>query len=116
MSLYLFTEYARLIWENDSYVAADRLRWHSSGYHIRSDSLSIDDAVEDAHEALDIIPENCNIPVSIMDWQEYFIDNPRMISTMASTIYSELKQFDRYSFREEPDWDDAAKKYIDDYL
>lgn len=107
-----FQEYAEKIWENDPHIAKDHLRWHTSGYHISDKSISIEDAVEDAFECLDIIPDECKIPVELNEWHNDYFDNPKMISAMASTLYSKLKTFNKYSFDEEPNWEDIAEKYL----
>ena len=68
----LLSDYATKIWENDSSVAKDRKRWHTSGHHIKAGQLSIDDTIEDACEALDIIPEQVRISLSTQNWQNNY--------------------------------------------
>lgn len=85
----IFENYADQIWHH-GYFAEDEKRWHSSGYHIDEGQLSIDDAIGDAHEVLD------------------------MIAAMTKEIYSQVKEYGRYAFKEEPDWNIKAKEYIDD--
>ena len=107
-----YGECALKIWENHPDVAKDRVRWHSSDYHIQEKSLTVDDAVEDALEALDIDPTECQIEMPIWDWQENYLLDPKMVSAMAETIYANLAHHNRYSFDEEPNWDDEAEEYI----
>lgn len=107
-----FAEYAEKIWKNEPYVSEDRLRWHSSGYHIKQGQLSVDDLVEDAAETLDIIPKEIGIPISIDEWQENYMDDPRMVAAMAKVIYGKLKKYGRYAFDEEPDLDTATEQFL----
>ncbi len=106
-----FNDYALKIWQNDSSVRADRMRWHQSRYHIKKRSLNIEDMIEDAMEVLDISPEECNIPISIEKWQEDFMNEPKMIVVMARLIYQNLKKFGCYAFDKEPDWDEVIRDY-----
>ena len=109
-----FDEYARKIWQNEPYVKQDRVRWHSSGYHIKEGSLNVGTAIEDAHECLDISPSECQIGLSMEEWEEV-MDDPRMIGAMARLLYSRLKRYGRYAFDNEPDWEAEARRYMGDY-
>lgn len=108
----LFLEYAAKIWANDSSAASDRARWHTSGYHIRRGEITLEGALEDAHEMLDIIPEQCGIDVQTEEWQEKYLDDPRMIAAMAKVAYAHLRKHDRYAFSGEQDWSVAAESYL----
>ena len=110
-----FDEYATTIWNNAPDVARDHHRWHASGHHIEPRSISIDEAVEDAHEALDIDPEELGIHVNITEWQHSYLDDPRMIAAMARVAYQGLRQYGRYAFSSEPDWEAAAIVYLKQY-
>lgn len=113
----IFDDYAVKIWNNEPFIAEDRIRWHTSDYHIQPKQLTIDDAVADAHECLDVgIPEEIGIPVSIEEWYNNYFDNPKMIAAMARLIYNNLKEYGRYAFDENPDWGDVTKKYVGDSL
>ena len=107
-----FDDYATKIWKNEQDVARDRLRWHTSGHHIKPGQLTIDDTIEDACEALDIIPEQLGIPASTEDWQNSYMDDSRMIAAMAKVIYGNLNQHGRYGFSSEPDWSVLAADYV----
>ncbi len=111
----IYRDYARRIWRNYPDVSEDRVRWHSSGYHIAKASLGIEDALEDALEALDIDPQFCGIPVAIDDWQSRYMEDPKMVSAMASLMYDRLKDFGRYSFEEAPDWESSALEMLAGY-
>ena len=108
----LLSDYATKIWENDSSVAKDRKRWHTSGHHIKAGQLSIDDTIEDACEALDIIPEQVRISLSTQNWQNNYMDKPEMIAAMAKIIYKNLNQHGRYAFKQEPNWEAVTKDYV----
>ncbi len=108
-----YADYAQKIWKNCSDVSSDRRRWHSSGYHISENSLTIDDALEDAFEALDIIPTSCGIDIDLEVWQDRYMEDPEMLSAMASVLYNNLKRFGKYSFKDEPDWDTYARDFLE---
>ncbi len=112
----IFDDYADKIWSNEYYIAKDRIRWHTSNYHIESCQLTIEDVIADAHECLDITPEEIGISLSIEEWQKNCINNPKMISAMAKIIYHNLKKYGRYAFKHNPNWDVVARRYIKDYL
>ena len=108
-----FDDYAAKIWQK--VAAKDRIRWHTSGYHIKPGQLSLDDAIEDSWESLDIIPEELGIPVSTEDWQSTYIDDPKMIAAMAKVIYGNLQQYGRYGFSSEPDWSTYAAEFVEKF-
>ncbi len=108
----IFEIYASQIWNYSSF-AEDEKRWHSSGYHIAKNQLTIDDAIEDACEMLgSIVPDKVNITLSLEEWNTNYIDNPKMIAAMTKEIYSQLKESGRYAFKEEPNWNSKVTDYI----
>ncbi|MFP4656411.1 MAG: hypothetical protein ACLFNK_02425 [Candidatus Woesearchaeota archaeon] len=112
----IYKAFAENIWQNDPYNAPDRIRWHSSGYHISENSLTLEDALEDAMEALDVNPVSCGIDVDIGVWQERYLSDPGMLSAMASTIYDNLKVYGNYSFTDDVEWYKEAKRFLSGYL
>jgi len=107
-----FDDYASKIWDNEPSVAKDRIRWHTSNYHIKAGQLTIDDTIADALEVLDIIPEEVGISVSTEEWQKKYMDDPRMIVAMAKLIYRKLNKHERYNFNHEPNWEAVAIEYM----
>ena len=109
----VYERYADLIWRNHPFVRADHIRWHTSGYHIRERSITVETAVEDAYGCLDIDPREVGIDMDIEEWQENWMEKPEMIAAMARCVYRHTKQYGRYAFENEPDWLAAARRFLD---
>ena len=109
----IFEIYARQIW-NQGYFSEDEIRWHTSGTHIQDNQLTIEDTIEDAWEILgSITPDEVKINISLENWNIKYIDNPEMIAAMAKEIYSQVKEYGKYAFKDEPDWNAEVKEYVD---
>lgn len=88
----------------------DLIRLHKT--RVPKKSITLDIAIEEAHETLDIDPEEYYVPLSIDVWQEAMLDNPMMIVAMAKVLFTKLKKYGCYEFDQEPDWKKAAIQYI----
>lgn len=105
---------AESIWANDPDYKNDHLRWHSSGHHIAQKSLSVADLMENAHECLLFADcEECQLDISNVEL-DALRDDLQMIIAMAKVLWQNLKEYGRYAFEQEPDWEQAAKKHLED--
>lgn len=105
----MYDDLAEQIWKKDKHAKEERIRWHSSNHHIGERSLEVNDLFDDVVELLDIESRIININTEI--WQINYQTNPLMIAAMAKVMFNNLKEYNRFSFINEPNWIAEAKKY-----
>lgn len=109
-----YDKLASQIWEDD-YIQENQTKRHKDKYYISPKSITVEEAMADGHKVLDIRPEFCGIDIEVEEWQEKFMDDPRMIAAMAKLLWQKLKRYGKYAFNEEPDWLASAKEYLSNY-
>lgn len=104
-------EICEKLWANHSYLRADLTRWHTSGYHIEPNSITLANWIEEVFSDLDTTPdelEECGITGISENYSP--MDDVDLVATFAGFLFNKLKPYGKFGFEEPKDWKKAVEE------